>query len=278
MKILAFCGSHENEIVVDAFLDWVGRLEPPDVFVSAGDLGPRSMERIFESLARYDKPLLYVLGNHSLHYPPNIIEDSIDAAKALPKTYRLQEESPDLGCAVIGQDAWTDFTDDERDPHRYFDLKRRTQDLSGSPSILVTHHAPLGVFDSGHSYPLHAYVDAQGLPHAGSLALRYFVDEFSPRIHIFAHCHSDGCRHALIDGTLFVNVCHLERRTRSGRFGLSGSFVVIDTDELAITVHHLGARSPSECPQCGRTNYILYGRCVNCMKGTAGVIAHSELP
>ncbi|MBU7004964.1 MAG: metallophosphoesterase, partial [Theionarchaea archaeon] len=70
MKILAFSGSHENPVVTSAFLERVRSLgEPPDIFVSAGDLGPKSMSTIFKTLTDLDRPILYVLGNHILHHP-----------------------------------------------------------------------------------------------------------------------------------------------------------------------------------------------------------------
>ncbi len=280
MKILALSGSHENTQVVRAFADRLAHLDcVPDVFVSAGDLGPRCMVDIFESLVHYGKPILYVLGNHCLHYPSGMVGASKARVNALPGTFALESEDVMLGAwTFIGQDAWTDFTDDEWDPQRYYRLKERTRGRTRDSTILVTHHAPLGVFDAGSAYPLHSYRDAHGMLHAGSLGLRAFVDEFRPRIHIYAHCHSDGCRHKEIGGTLFVNVCHLERMTRSGAYGVTGSFEIIDTDGFGVMTYHLSVGARRRCMQCGSENFIAYAKCVNCIKAGKGLIPSHELP
>jgi hypothetical protein len=114
--------------------------------------------------------------------------------------------------------------------------------------------------------------------HAGSLAIRFFVNEFEPRIHIFAHCHSDGTRNSIVDGTYFANVCHLERRTRDGKYGVTGSFDILDTNRLRSTTYHLSRRTPGACKTCGEINYMVYSRCVNCTKGATGLINRGELP
>ena len=43
--------------------------------------------------------------------------------------------------------------------------------------------------------------------------------QFNPRIHIFAHLHSDGAKWIYNEKTLFTNVCHLSRKTREGISG-----------------------------------------------------------
>jgi Icc-related predicted phosphoesterase len=280
LRILAFSGSHGNPFVDDAFLKRMEDLEdPPDVYISAGDLGPVSTTHIFRTLANRDIPILYVQGNHVLHYPREVNEQSSEEINSLPNVQALNYAKFELdGWTFIGQDAGTDFTDDQNDPLRYHDLVEKSKDAEPGSTVLVTHHAPLGIFDTGHSYPLHSYVDSSGTMHAGSLAIRHFVNQFGPRIHIFAHCHSDGTRSSIIDRTLFVNVCHLERRTRDGRYGITGSFEIIDTDRLITTTFHLSKNSPTVCPSCGEVNYIVYRRCVNCTKGSAGIIPSDNLP
>lgn len=280
MRVLAFAGAHGNRQVASAFLKRIGSIEPrPDVFVSAGDLGPGCMVDIFQGLSCLDVPILYVRGNHPLHYPSSEIEKSQYEIQRLSGVRWLGREASEIrGWHFIGQDAWTDFTDDEHDPQRYHDLLTRTEGLKAESTILITHHAPLGIFDRGSSYPAHAYTDGKGNLHAGSLALRFFAERFRPRIHIFAHLHSDGCRHGTVGGVLHANVCHLERRTRDGRYGITGSFKIIDVEKLEVTTYQLGAASPVVCPGCGRTNYIAYKRCVNCARGFSDVVAAEDLP
>jgi len=280
MRILAFSDSHENAVAVEAFLKRISSIGfVPDVFVSAGDIGPRSMVRIFQALSAMDRLILYVWGNHILHYPPSAAEECAHELAAIPHAIALTDRHVQIGAwTFVGQDAWTDFVDDPKDPERYYDLRRKTDGLLPHSTILVTHHAPLGIFDCGHSYPLRSYRDGQGLLHAGSRALRRLADEFGPRIHIFAHCHSDGSRHAMIGDTLFSNVCHLERITKSGRYGITGSFAIIDTESLAVTTYHLSCYSPRVCSGCGSRNYILYKSCVNCIRGASGLLHQDELP
>ena len=280
LRILAFSGSHENRSVTEAFLKRVVDLgDPPDVFVSAGDLGPISSSRIFRALADRDVPILYVLGNHVLHHPTDILDMSKMEIQRLPNVHALNDSVfVHDGWTFIGQDAWTDFTDDEIDPGRYRDLIEKSKGVDPDSAVLVTHHAPLGIFDMGASYPLHSFADSNGILHAGSLAIRFYVNQFAPRIHIFAHCHADGNRSSVIDGTLFANVCHLERRSREGGYGVTGSFEVIDTDAMDATSYHLSQPAPRACPACGKVNYIRYRRCLNCTKGSTGIIAKEDLP
>ncbi len=280
MRILAFSDSHENGAAVEAFLKRVGLLDaPPDVFVSAGDIGPRSMVRIFRALSELDRPILYVWGNHILHYPFSQVEACVRDLAGISGLVWLGERNVRIGgWSFVGQDAWTDFTDDPKDPERYYDLRRRTDGLDPLTTILVTHHAPLGILDCGHSYPIRSYRDGRGLLHAGSRGLRRLVDEFGPRIHIFAHCHSDGLRHATMGNTLFANICHLERVTKSGRYGITGSFSIIDTDSFSIKGYQLGCYEPRTCESCGSENYILYRTCVNCTKKGSGLIPREQLP
>ena len=279
MKILAFAGTHENGKVADAFLHRIHELGLlPDAFISVGDLGPSCAAELFAAISPFRVPLLYVLGNHTLHYPDEAVDHSLATMEELGAVH-LQRDHFELGgFTFVGQDAWSDFTDDERDTRRYHELRDRTRELAGEGTILVTHHAPLGIFDSGFSYPLHAYHDREGNAHAGSLALRFFVEEFRPRIHIFAHCHSDGCRSSRLGGTLYANVCHLERRTRSGEYGVTGSFAVVDTDELDVTSYHLSPVGPSRCVSCGHVDHLVYRRCVNCTKGDDGILRAEDLP
>ncbi len=279
MRILAFSGTHENLGVADAFIRRIERMDSvPDLFLSAGDLGPRCSTRIFRHISRFGKPMFYVLGNHSLHYPASVVQkasEEIISLGAVPIQQRTYETA---GLNFVGQDAWTDFTDDERDPQRYQDLKKRTSCIEGASTILITHHAPLGLLDSGFSYPLHAYHDERGLAHAGSLALRLFSEQFKPRVHIFAHCHSDGGRHLVLGETLYANVCHLERRTKDGRYCVTGSFAIIDTDTGGVMAVQLGATQLSACWSCGAQHYSLYRQCVNCTKGSRDVITADRLP
>ena len=280
MRLLAFAGAHDNQQVALSFLRRLEDLQPrPDLFISAGDLAPEWMVTIFEALSGYDRPILYILGNHCLHYESSLLKASLGRVQELPQVHSLAKDSFEFnGWSFVGQDALTDFTDDEKDLERYHDLVARTRGLSPDRTILVTHHAPLGVFDGGWSYPLHSFRDRRGNLHAGSLALRFFSEEFRPRCHIFAHLHSDGCRHALVGETFYANVCHLERRTKDGRYGITGSFDLIDLEQMKVTLYQLGALSPRMCAQCGEVNYLVYERCINCSKGPSDLILSEDLP
>ena len=86
MRILAFSDSHENAVAVEAFLKRISSIDfVPDVFVSAGDIGPRSMVRILQALSAMDRPILYVWGNHILHYPPRPLRNASMNSQQSPK-------------------------------------------------------------------------------------------------------------------------------------------------------------------------------------------------
>lgn len=141
---------------------------------------------------------------------------------------------------------------------------------------MVTHHAPLGIFDRGINYPDHSWKDKEGQLHAGSFSIRRIVEEFHPSIHIFAHSHSDGGKWKLIDSTLFVNVCHLERKTKEGKVGVNGSFMIIDTDTRNCIPHHLSRTSQQICSY-GAIHVLNYRSCFNCFGGGKEIIGFPEI-
>ena len=123
MKILAFSGAHGNRQVTEAFLDRVGEMEArPDIYISAGDLGPLSMLGILTNLSEHGVPVLYVHGNHILHHPGSVVELCLQKIRKLPGVHHIGDSTFEhLGWSFIGQDALTDFTDDKNDPGRYHD-------------------------------------------------------------------------------------------------------------------------------------------------------------
>jgi len=276
MKILAFSGLHGNKRLVDIFIkSIVAKKLHPDLFVCAGDIGDSIIVDFFTKLSRFECPILFVLGNHTLldNRPKEVKK-----AERIPYVFRLSNRPFSLNNFIfIGQDAWTHFTDNKRiDKRRYDDLMNKLSKVSGNGIILVTHHAPLGIFDRGVSYPEHSWIDDTGYYHGGSFSIRRIVEKFHPSIHIFAHCHSDGGKWKLLNNTLFVNVCHLERATRDGEIGINGSFMVIDTDASNCIPHHLSKVSPEKCT-CGAIHFLNYRKCFNCYNKGKEIIDFSEI-
>ena len=143
-------------------------------------------------------------------------------------------------------------------------------------SILLTHHAPLGILDRRVSYPFRSWQDKDGHLHSGSFAIRQIVEKYKPSIHLLAHAHSDGGKWELYNKNLFANVCHLERITRSGKLGVNGSFMVIDTDQKLCIPHHLNKLEQEIC-SCGAIHYLNYRKCINCYGRRAPIIDFRSL-
>jgi Icc-related predicted phosphoesterase len=275
MKILAFSDLHGNRNLIDIFVDSIiAKKLDPDIFVCAGDVGDSIGVELFKKILQFDKPIFYVLGNHELF---DCIPKEAKKAEKLHNVFRLKDEALSFDDFVfIGQDAWTDFADDKKiDILRYEDLSHKFSQTS-EESILVTHHAPSGIFDRGVSYPHHSWEDDEGYLHGGSFSIRRVVEEFNPSIHIFAHCHSDGGKWASSKETLFVNACHLERKTKDGRIGVNGSFMIIDTHSRICVPHHFGQIAPKRCA-CGAIHYLNYSRCFNCYEKGKPIIDFSKI-
>ena len=276
MKILAFSGLHGNKDLVDIFLDSIiAKKIQPDMFICVGDIGDSIIVEIFSKIMRFDKPILFVFGNHTLHdNDPNEIEK----ADKLPNVIHLKGKVISINeHDFIGQDAWTNFTDNKKiDRLRFKDLSKKLNKVTLEKTILVTHHAPLGILDRGRSYPLRSLENNEGYLHGGSFAVRKIVERYKPTIHLFAHAHSDGGKWEFYNETLFVNVCHLERETRGGEIGINGSFMVIDTEKNLCIPHHLNTLIQKRC-SCGAIHYLNYRKCFNCYKRGETVIAFQKL-
>jgi Icc-related predicted phosphoesterase len=280
MEILAFSDLHGNRELIDLFVNSViAKRLNPDIFVCAGDIGDSIIVELLKKMLQFRKPIFYVLGNHELLLDNDPKEEK--KAERLANVFHLKDKPQFFeDFALVGQDAWTDFADDRKiDKLRYEDLlhkfRRISTDESRKDAILVTHHAPSGVFDKGISYPDHSWEDKDGM-HGGSYSIRKIVEEFKPAIHIFAHCHSDGGKWRLFGDTMFANVCHLERETRDGRIGINGSFMIIDTDKRICIPHHLSNLTKKVCT-CGAVHYLNYNRCFNCYENGRGIIDFSEI-
>ena len=276
MKILAFSGFHGNRTLIDIFVDSIiGKRLNPDIFVCAGDIGDSIIVELFTKLSRFKRPVLFVLGNHTIldSNPKEIIK-----AEKIPNVFHLSDHTFSLDNFVfVGQDAWTHFTSHKRiEKRRYRDLTDKFAQLSKKEVVLVTHHGPLGIFDKAISYPKQSWKDNEGYLHGGSFSIRQIVEKFQPSIHIFAHLHSDGGKWELFDDTLFVNVCHLGRETREGKMGVNGSYMVIGTDMRNCIPHHLSKNSPQTCA-CGAVHFLNYRKCFNCYRQGKEIIDFPEI-
>jgi len=276
MRILTFSGLHGNRALIDIFINsLIAKGLDVDIFVCAGDIGDSIIVELFEKMLQFGKPVLYVLGNHMLldHKP-----GEAKKAQRFPNVLHLEKGSVAFdGLTFIGQDAWDHFTDEKKlDKRRYKDLLKKFSKASNGKTVLVTHHAPSGIYDRGRSYPWRSWKDDNGNFHGGSFSIRRIAEEFNPTIHIFAHCHSDGGKWKLVKSTLFVNVCHLERKTRAQEIGVNGSFMIVDTDRMICVPYHLSGTSRQTCT-CGAIHYLNYRKCINCYEKGNPVINFSEI-
>ena len=274
MKILAFSGLHGNSDLIKTLADSIiAKNLRPDVFVCVGDIGDSIIAKFFAEMLKFGKPIIFVLGNHTIL---DNDRNEVDKAKMIKNVFHLGVFSFD-NYAFIGQDAWTHFTHNKKTERlRFADLSKKFRRVTQEKIVLATHHAPMGILDRGISYPEVSWEDEEGFLHSGSFSIRKIVEQFKPSIHLFAHCHSDGGKWQMHNETLFVNVCHLERVTKEGEIGVNGSFMVVDTDKNTCIPHHLSKLSHRRC-SCGAMHYLNYRKCFNCYNKGETVIGFEEL-
>jgi len=95
--------------------------------------------------------------------------------------------------------------------------------------IILSHAPPHGILDLGIRF---APLD-QGTHHIGSTSLRKFIEENVVRLVICGHCHSQGGREAIFNGTKIVNV------SSHDQIGSKGNFAFISINTLDINVKWL---------------------------------------
>lgn len=181
------------DTVVKALLDPVGggpAIADVELLLSCGDLPPEYLTAL---RARYDAPLLYVLGNHDLRY----------------------QSSPPVGCTsvnrrliVLGGKRILGFSGSRwynGNMNQYTEeqmvgfIKKLRFTLWRNPGLdVVLTHAP----------PRHIH-DAEDLCHRGFRCFCGFIDKYRPRLflhgHIHAHFESDEARRTILDSTQVIN-------------------------------------------------------------------------
>lgn len=181
------------DTVVKTLLDPVGggpAIADVELLLSCGDLPPEYLTAL---RARYDAPLLYVLGNHDLRY----------------------QSAPPVGCTSVDRrlialggkkivgfsgSRWyngniNQYTEEQMGGF----IKKLRFTLWRNPGLdVVLTHAP----------PRHIH-DAEDLCHRGFRAFRTFIDKYRPRHflhgHIHAHFESDEARRTDLDSTQVIN-------------------------------------------------------------------------
>ena len=75
MNVVAFSGLHGNRDLIDIFIASITHKKlHPDIFICVGDIGDSIIVELFKKIQRFNKPILFVLGNHTLHddYPKEV--------------------------------------------------------------------------------------------------------------------------------------------------------------------------------------------------------------
>jgi len=113
MEILAFSGLHGNRDLIDVFIKSITvKNLHPDVLVCAGDVGDSIIFELFTKLSQFKIPILFVSGDYTLH---DNNPDEVEKAEKNPYVFRISDQNFSLKDSIfIGQDAWSNFTDNKR--------------------------------------------------------------------------------------------------------------------------------------------------------------------
>lgn len=169
-----------------------GVLRDYDLILSAGDLKAVYLEFLV-TMARC--PLLYVRGNHDLHYDTQPPEgcDQIDDDLVTVRGLRILGLG---GCMRYNEKPWQ-FTEAQ--------MRRRIRKLrpklrkAGGADIVLTHAPPLG------------YGDGEDLCHRGFACFTELIEEYRPRFFIHGHQHLNyktaSQRIHNLGDTAIINAC-----------------------------------------------------------------------
>ena len=234
MKIITYSDLH---------LEFGGDFRPPadsgaDLMVLAGDIMTFTRCELLEGLLElWDRPVLYVAGNHE-YYRSKPIKEANKAFKVWlsevrPEVTFLDDESVEIeGVHFFGGTMWTDFAGadplamvtaerqvndyrcisvsegkrlkaiDTVDLHHAFAGRLRRwfeRNLSG-PRVVITHHAPA-------MNPLTRHGDNNRLvPAFNSLDMVEIIDKHQPDLWIYGHTHE--CDDQMIGHTRVISNQH----------------------------------------------------------------------
>ncbi len=191
-----------------------------DLMVLAGDIITfRDYEPLDQLLSGWNKPVLYVIGNHE-YYTKRPMDNDVAAfhswlTKCHPNVTLLQDEATEIdGVHFFGGTMWTNFADanpiaiasakqrmvdyrrimlpngemlkpaDTIKLHQLFVTKINAwfnQELGG-PRVVITHCAPV-------INPHSRYADSSMLPAFNSLDMLEVIEKYQPNLWIYGHTH-----------------------------------------------------------------------------------------
>lgn len=169
MRILAI-GDREDPGLWDYYSP--EKVRDVGMIISCGDLKPEYLEFLVTVV---NKPLLYVHGNHDGIYdriPPegcDSIEDRVVTCAGL----RI------AGLGGCPRYSGEKYQYSEKEMEKRVRKLRRKILRAGGLDILVTHS------------PMYGYGDMKDLAHQGFTVFGSLLEEFRPRLHLYAHVHPE---------------------------------------------------------------------------------------
>ena len=248
MKIICFSDIH-LEIPKDLTLP---KESDADLLILAGDvLNMDDPLPLVPFLAGWDKPAIFVPGNHEYYTSRPMREDNASfrawLAEHYPQVRLLLDESCEIGgVQFFGGTMWTDFANrnatamaEAANRMRDYDLIRTDagavlqpadtitlhetfkkklliwlkQPLKG-PRVIVTHHAPA-------LHPRSRHDGSPLIPAFNSLDMLEIIEKYQPRLWFYGHTHE--CDRQIIGKTQVISN-QLGYRTRSGDYECAQDF------------------------------------------------------
>lgn len=184
MKILAFVDTHGNKKAIEIIIK-KAKKENPDILICAGDITNwgENIKSLIKDLEKLNILLLIIPGNHET----SELIDSI-SSKLIINLHKKSYELNDYIFLGYGEGG---FSKEDKEFEKITNKFKKTI-KKDSKIILVTHAPPYGRLDFIFG-------------HQGNEAIRKFIEEIQPIIHICGHLHEYEGKEDKIKRTRIIN-------------------------------------------------------------------------